>query len=131
MTTEDDFQTLLDVDPRDHLTRLVLSDWLQERGDPRAEGYRALGILRRHPWLYVGTGRWGYFSEMRCWMHNPITKLSHLPHDWVCMFAMSDRYSYYTRESATRRAAEDAAAYAFTKLRSRRRAELLRSNQEG
>jgi uncharacterized protein (TIGR02996 family) len=54
MTTEDDFQNWLDEHPDDHHTRLVFADWLQERGDPRAEGYRALGRLRRwpHRWIY-------------------------------------------------------------------------------
>ena len=37
MTTEDDFQQALDANPDDHHTRLVFADWLQERGDPRAE----------------------------------------------------------------------------------------------
>src|SRR5262245_22994715 len=49
MTTEDDFQNALDANPNEHHTRLVFADWLQERGDPRAEGYRALGRLRRVP----------------------------------------------------------------------------------
>ena len=49
MTTEDDFQAALDTNPGDWQTRLVFADWLQERDDPRAEGYRALGLLRRAP----------------------------------------------------------------------------------
>lgn len=47
MTTEDDFQRMLDENPGDHTTRLVFADWLDERGDPRAAGYRALGDQRR------------------------------------------------------------------------------------
>lgn len=46
MTTEDDFQAALDADPGNWQTRLVFADWLQERGDERADGYRALGALR-------------------------------------------------------------------------------------
>jgi uncharacterized protein (TIGR02996 family) len=49
LTTEDDFQNALDANPEDHQTRLVFADWLQERVDPRAEGYRALGRLRVQP----------------------------------------------------------------------------------
>jgi uncharacterized protein (TIGR02996 family) len=49
MTTEDDFQRALDADPDDWQTRLVFADRLQERNDPRAAGYRALGELRKWP----------------------------------------------------------------------------------
>ena len=49
MTTEDDFQVALDTNPGDWRTRLVFPDWLPERSDPRADGYRALGVLRRAP----------------------------------------------------------------------------------
>ena len=59
MTTEDDFQAALDADPENWQTRLVFADWLQERGDPRAEGYRALGVLRRRPF------RWGTRTPTR------------------------------------------------------------------
>ncbi len=51
MTTEEDFQSMLDSDPTDQFTRLVLADFLQEQGDPRAEGYRELA--RRGLWPYV------------------------------------------------------------------------------
>ena len=40
MTKEDDFQKALDAHPEDWQTRLVFADWLQERGDPRAEFLR-------------------------------------------------------------------------------------------
>jgi uncharacterized protein (TIGR02996 family) len=32
---------------------LVLSDWLEERGDPRAEGVRRLHVLLYDYWLYA------------------------------------------------------------------------------
>src|SRR3954452_8555626 len=62
MTTEDDFQAALDTHPDDWQTRLVFADWLQERGDPRADGYRALGLLRRCPHHYTGDSppSWGF-----------------------------------------------------------------------
>lgn len=47
MTTEDDFQAA--THPDDWQTRLVFADWLEECGDPRAVGYRALGFRRLHP----------------------------------------------------------------------------------
>lgn len=40
MTTEDDFQRVLDAQPTDRQTRGVFADWLDECGDPRADGYR-------------------------------------------------------------------------------------------
>src|SRR5204863_136709 len=52
VTTEDDFQNALDADPADWQTRLVFADWLQERGDVRAEGYRALGRTRFYPYVH-------------------------------------------------------------------------------
>ena len=51
MTTEDDFHRALDANPDDWQTRLVFADWLDDRGDPRAEGYRALGHLRLCPFV--------------------------------------------------------------------------------
>jgi uncharacterized protein (TIGR02996 family) len=49
VTTEDDFQAALDANPGDHHTRLVFADWLEERGDERAEGYRYFGRYKRRP----------------------------------------------------------------------------------
>jgi uncharacterized protein (TIGR02996 family) len=46
VTTEEDFQNALDANPKDWQTRLVFADWLQERGDERAEGYPALGLMQ-------------------------------------------------------------------------------------
>src|SRR5215510_9578888 len=65
MTTEDDFQAALDKNPEDWQTRLVFADWLEERGDVRAEGYRALGLLHRVPVGAVRPDQWcdpGYCS---------------------------------------------------------------------
>jgi uncharacterized protein (TIGR02996 family) len=53
MTTEDDFQRALDEHPKDWQTRLVFADWLQDRDDPRAAGYRAMGELRAAMSRYV------------------------------------------------------------------------------
>lgn len=123
MTTEDDFQKALDAHPDDWQTRLVFADWLEERGDARAEGYRALGVLRKHPhkqsaadWTWQGadsvsqdanklTRDWmfivsGFTDGRRCWPLSP-------------------------RDAISRREAEDAAALAFAKLPPARRAELL------
>lgn len=115
------FQAALDADPGDHTTRLVFADWLEERGDPRAEGYRALGVWRRVPhreftqsaglcWYYPGCGYdWSGVPPAgtpRTWLPKSL-KAAH----WQTL--------------PTRRAAEDAAALAFARLPPARRAELL------
>ncbi len=113
MTTEDDFQRQLDEHPDDFQTRLVFADWLQDRDDPRAEGYRALGVNEMHPMLL--SHRWLYLpAQLRAagaqWM----------PHDWCHYLTVADGDHH-----PSRRAAEDAAALAFAKLPEQRRAELL------
>jgi uncharacterized protein (TIGR02996 family) len=124
VTTEDDFQAALDANPDDHQTRLVFADWLQERGDPRAEGYRALGRLR-HECFETWFNASAYPDLV------PYDR-SNLPEDWFCLLEGYDVRTARCRESAgnwrdfaTRRAAEDAAALAFARLPPERRAELL------
>ena len=48
-TTEDQFQKHLDEHITHHMTRLVFADYLEDIGDPRAEGYRVLGKLKKRP----------------------------------------------------------------------------------
>lgn len=128
MTTEDDFQAALDAKPRDATTRLVFADWLDERGDPRAEGYRALGVRIRSlrtgdPTLLGNPDRWRW---------------NFLPADWAAL--MDPPATAFRKEEdrpdaiatitvaewlTTRRAADDAAALAFALLPADRRAELL------
>lgn len=135
MTTEDDFQRQLDANPDDFHTRLVFADWLQERGDERAEGYRALGRLR----LIAHDGGRGFHYGWCCCdnphitgsLQNPASrspawrkyKQSGLPVPWFAVMALSGEY--WIELWRTRREAEDAAALAFAKLPPERRAELL------
>lgn len=124
MTTEDDFQAALDADPTDWQTRLVFADWLQDRDDPRAEGYRALGVLRL---------RTGDSPHYPCWWSHtecagvpPERRYAQLPHYWFDQIAMSAKNTnLWWLDYTTRRAAEDAAAFAFLELPAARRAELL------
>jgi uncharacterized protein (TIGR02996 family) len=152
MTTEDEFQALLDTNPHDHHTRLVFADWLQERGDTRAEGYRALGALRRVPtwafnqpstkepwylwvsgasidWLVGDEGVGGSFRKMAKAMRGAT-----LPADWcrwIYLNAPEEVRNKWNFKSGwfgyatTRRAVEDAAALAFIKLSLKRRTVLL------
>lgn len=117
MTTEDDFHRLLDADPSDWQTRLIFADWLEERGDPRAEGYRVMGRLRLQPqvgcnpsspnffglwyWRSTDTGR-SFKGVLRtCWWNK-------IPKNEV-----DGRYHVAYR---SRRESEDAAALAFAEL---------------
>jgi uncharacterized protein (TIGR02996 family) len=130
VTTEDDFNAALDANPDDHQTRLVFADWLQERGDERAEGYRALG-MRRLSTRKALRARWydaAKYGE---------ASGENLPSDWYAALIThlgSDRDTVRLgclhrgrcwSEFLTRREAEDAAALAFEQLPAERRAELL------
>jgi uncharacterized protein (TIGR02996 family) len=118
MTTEEDFQRALDANPDAHHTRLVFADWLEERGDPRADGYRALGRMQRVPSTrrYYGTG-WGY-SRSKNWYTSLVA--GSLPEDWWSL-----AYAPYSSSYPTRREAENAAAAAFERLTPERRTVIL------
>ena len=128
MTTEEDFQHALDVRPCDWQTRVVFADWLQDRDDPRAEGYRAMGALGRVPNI-TPCGSAAYYQD-----HADPRRASRydLPADWIAAFPpasaddpIADDGSLPWRCRHTRRAAEDDAARAFAALPADRRDELL------
>jgi uncharacterized protein (TIGR02996 family) len=143
VTTEDDFQRVLDRRPADWQTRLVLADWLQERDDPRAEGYRALGLRRVLPTKgnrpKAKTHYWVSDSEMRSLIYSFGTEVvgicgAALPKDWCRKIyygvSVEKRGRWNTGAgwygyAPSRREADDAAAVAFSKLKPERRAELL------
>lgn len=122
MTTEDDFQRMLDAHPDDHQTRLVFADWLEERGDERAEGYRALGLLRHHT---------GGSNAFPCWWTHEKNGTANdqtqaqLPRDWFDRLRDALTGGNWWRDYPSRRAGDDAAALAFACLPAERRAELL------
>lgn len=125
MTTEDDFQAALDANPKDWQTRLVFADWLEERNDPRAEGYRALGVLRLRPSPGHHYGKPLHDRPERWWARASSEsehKYRHLPADW---YRLVDDSGLSLTSFRGRRKAEDAAARAFAKLPAERRAELL------
>src|SRR5687767_2932613 len=49
MVDETTFQRALDLEPHNWALRLVFADWLEERGDPRAAGYRWMGRHEKWP----------------------------------------------------------------------------------
>lgn len=152
MTSEDDFQAQLDANPDDWQTRLVFADWLDERGDPRAGGYRALGFHRWRPYRvadeasvrggyrlldeYPHMAGWGVRAEETSTYHErPVYAPAILPRDWfdaiLCPRFQSaverdpNEFTQFWRYDFTRRLAEDAAAVAFAGLPPGRRADLL------
>jgi uncharacterized protein (TIGR02996 family) len=127
MTTEEDFQAALDATPEDWQTRLVFADWLEERGDPRAQAFRALGQLRRNPGRFAGSEARPY--DLWCWLSQGRTGFASeevLPDDWYALLPRTDHSAWWTAaERRTRREAEEDAVAAFTRLPAERRAELL------
>ena len=142
MTTEDDFQSQLDAHPDDHQTRRVFADWLQDRSDPRAEGYRALGVLDKRP--RPDSQDQGATRRFFTWFKRekqPAKKYhpNSLPGDWFLLLKGGKQYSdagtavtskdrYILgdwTDYRTQRAAEDAAALAFAELPAERQTELL------
>lgn len=115
MTCEDDFQAALDHTPKDWQARLVFADWLDERGDERADGYRALGRWRRVPQVYsldVGGCFWVCCPDSTWfkWQHRLFA--ASLPYNWHSRM----REAQLTDEFPSRRLAEDAAARAYCRL---------------
>lgn len=119
MTTEESFNRMLDTDPTDWMTRLVYADWLEEQGDPRATGYRALGRLNLYPdmrWVYLFL-RYGAID----WTVDRWPDRSVLPDDWI---SAADVQA--TAKGVSRGEAEDVAALAFLRLPLERQQELLK-----
>lgn len=59
---ESGLQAALDADPSNSLLRGVLADHLDEIGDPRATGYRAMSVLGRSP-VKDNYGAWRIWDE--------------------------------------------------------------------
>ncbi len=128
MTTEDDFQHALDTNPEDWHTRLVFADWLDERGDERAAGYRAMGLRRVAPTLWRGAGVWVWLNERYLAGYKnreEELRVSVLPDDWYNRLPPTRHASRCAEERRVLREALDDAARAFAQLPPARRAELL------
>lgn len=132
MTTEDDFQSKLDADPTDWQTRLVLADYLDERDDRRAAGYRALGQLRLRPYSWVSALK-GNPSKVVFGFHNGhgvefgtkirLGLLTALPAPWFERCEPNGAYWRYDRVG--RRSLEDDVTRAFHRLRADVQARIL------
>jgi uncharacterized protein (TIGR02996 family) len=134
VTTEEAFQAHLDAHPDDHFAREVFADWLDEQGDPRGPGMRALGVLKKCAYPADLAVSWycpcPYFQTLIAYCET----YYYLPPDWfdeIVLDGKSEDFApcHAKRTDATRREVEDAAALAFAKLPERRRAQLLKSNE--
>jgi uncharacterized protein (TIGR02996 family) len=132
VTTEDDFQNAIDREPEDWHTRLVFADWLDDRNDPRASGYRAIATQRRCP-------RQGQNKGKNAWWWHSFPRADHrdchniISPDWFALLPPGEGSAQFwpvftdQGDVRTRRECEDALALAFAKLPMPRRAELLTS----
>ena len=132
MTTEDDFQRAIDARPGDWQTRLVFADWLQDRGDSRAAGYRAIAVQERRPLSST------HLKRDTCWWHcasgDPLDRTHNvIPGDWFALLPAAEGSRLFwplltqTGGIKSRRECEDALALAFSRLPADRQAALLSS----
>lgn len=128
MTIEEDFRAALNERPDDFQLRLMYADWLEEQGDVRASGYRAMGILGLRPY-----NAFVWFNETEqenTWTNSRYAVYSDLPDDWFNCLAGGEFRStplqmrYEIGKGLV--TADDAAALAFAKLPPERQAELLK-----
>lgn len=142
MVTEEDFQRNLDKRPRDFLLRLVFADWLEEKGDERASGYRALGVHKIRPYKIRTTSdsTWCYHNGYGIDSKGRMHKEHIMPQDWLDLSQQQEDYRLCHKRSMylnnclsrcvapTRKWLEDVAALAFTLLNPERQRELLEGN---
>lgn len=121
------FQDALDRNGQDHTTRLVFADWLQERGDERAAGYRALAVAAAIPNnVLAGWPHWWSNGDPKIQEWAADFGPNKLPKDWYRLTAGDRMGSHGAHlDFPSRREAEDAAALAFARLPPERQAELL------
>jgi hypothetical protein len=132
----DGIHARLDGQIDDWQARLVLADLLDDIGDPRAAGYRAMGRLRLWPLLrskglYGGDPDdamerlWQWWLDVRP-RHAKKGESAHcgIPGPWCkAINALHPHHANCTHH--TRRAAEDALALAFSHLSPAEQAEIL------
>ncbi len=117
-TDEEAFQNSLDRSPDDALVRTVFADWLDERGDRRAGGYRALVFCGLRPHYYEKSHssfseRWLFYPPF----HSTSPKSSRLSdRTWWVEYRITCGGDLKDILWPTCHGAEDAAARAFTRL---------------
>jgi uncharacterized protein (TIGR02996 family) len=113
MTDERAFQAGLDQNPANHELRLVFADWLEERGDWRAAGYRFMGERRKYPQYFIHRLK-GQPPDWN-WRLQPVVGADA---DVAELFELIEGYQHSTeiwKEFATRIDAEEALCRAILK----------------
>jgi uncharacterized protein (TIGR02996 family) len=134
VTTEEDFQRKLDENPEDWDTRLVFADWLEDRDDPRASGYRAIARLKRRP--LKGRRRFEFKDKSQSeeawwWHHGNSLCYNYVPADWFALLPPGLGNKVFwpllsgPERVRNRRECEDALAQAFAQLPEDRQNQLL------
>ncbi len=128
MTTESDFQRMLDRDPSDWQTRLILADFLEGQDNPRAGGYRAMGVLHVQTDYYSKEGS-TFGKETWCWWVGHLEDVGkfkgYITGDWYALLVNFPTEGPSFKDYHARQSAEDEAALAFLKLPPDRQRELL------
>lgn len=130
MTTEEDFHRHLDAHPEDHTARMVFADYLDEQGDPRGPGYRALGKLKRRAYRYGESGITAmvkpehFVGRELNQKADPNHDFARFPEDWYTAIPNSRQDINWT-QFPSRHEAENAIALGFSKLPPERQQELL------
>lgn len=116
----------------DFTTMLVYADWLDERGDPRAAGYRWVAANRLKPAHYDIRGRpwtwWNAYAEVA----DAYGRTALPPHVWKALTGVVkyDLLGRFFADFPDLYAAYDAAARAFGGLRPRALRAVLRFRYE-
>ncbi len=132
-TEEASFHAALDAQLEDDCTRMVFADWLEERDDPRALGYRLLVAFRLRPFNgHHELKRWGAYSWSCCFAGRPYS--STLTRTWYNHLTKIERPTevgppgkiLLDARYPTRREAEDDAALAVSLMMPVWQAKLIR-----
>lgn len=129
MTDEEAFHAALDADPTASLTRRAFADWLEERDDPRAAGYRALGVLGVNPTRSSNRKYFAFTKESNPAYQHDGTYSNHVvPDCWYELLAENELENWeseFWKYRMNRRRAEDDAALAFARLTPEQQAAIL------
>jgi uncharacterized protein (TIGR02996 family) len=137
VTSERDFYAAMDAEPENIDIRGIFADWLDERNDPLAAGWRALWVGGYTAWWLRGSKCWAFYSDDSPDINIGSSARFIIPASWHWLVVTTrhvrrtipDRGLIYTPEDNPRygpRVLLKALAVAFTKLPAERQAELLR-----
>jgi uncharacterized protein (TIGR02996 family) len=106
MVDEAVFRTALDAEPLNAALRLVYSDWLEERGDARALGYRWMGEFGKWPYDWSASEFVPGFDTFDWYLEDggaswDVPRHCRLPEEFRKFFnARTDWLDFVTRQAA-------------------------------